>query len=50
MLPDWEDYRLVDRPVNTGFRKLPRQKSICDFGQVMSLPHISVLFVCEHCY
>lgn len=50
MLPDWEDYRLVDRSVNTGFRKLPWQKSICDFGQIMSLPHISILFVCEHCY
>lgn len=49
-LPGWEDYRLVGWSVNTELRKLPQQKSICDFGQIISLSHISILFVCEHCY
>lgn len=50
MLPDWEDYRLVSWSVNTELRKLPQQKCICDFGQVINLPHMSILFVWEHCY
>lgn len=46
MMPDREDCRLVGWSVNTGFRKLPQQKSIHDFGQVIYLPHISIPFGC----